>query len=174
MFLTLFKSIHPKEMFPKHCADNVLYYLWAMQQEFDNHIANALLTSVFSGIIATLISMAYYLGFKEITDFPYSAIVNVSSLIFGINIIFVLIGFIYSFFLKFSRKGEIQFIVLFVLITAGLLLLALHTHRSENALLNHEFQELISGLVIIAGISAFALIPFLYHNRKFINNVLHS
>lgn len=143
-----------------------------MEPVYNTRFSSALLTAVFSGIIATLLSMAYYLGFKEITGFPYSMIVNVSSLIFGINIVFVIIGFIYSFFLKFSKKGEIQFVVLFVVLTAVLVILSMNIHRSDNALFNHEFQELITGLVIIAGISAFALIPLLYHNRKFIDHVL--
>lgn len=134
--------------------------------------SSALLTSLFAGLVATILCMTYYLGFKEVTGFPYSAIINVSSLIFVINILFVIIGLIYSFFVKFSRKGEAQFIILFVVITLVLVFAAMNSHRSGDPLLNHEFHELLAGLVIIIGISAFALIPLLFHNRKFIDHVL--
>jgi hypothetical protein len=143
-----------------------------MDPIYQTRFSGALLTSVFASLVATLLCMAYYLGFKEVTGFPFSAIINVSSLIFVINILFVIIGLIYSFFIRFSRKGEIQFIVLFALVTVALAFGALHVHRSDNPLFNREFHELLAGLVIIIGVSSFVLIPFLFHNRKFNDTVL--
>ena len=143
-----------------------------MDPIYQTRFSSALLTSVFAGLVATILCMGYYLGFKEVTGFPYSAIINVSSLIFGINVLFVIIGLIYSFFVKYARKGEVQFIILFVLVTLALVFAAMTAHRSDDPLLNHEFHELVAGLVIIIGVSAFALIPILFHNRKFIDHVL--
>jgi hypothetical protein len=150
----------------------MFHKLCSMDPIYQTRFSSALLTSVFAGLTATILCMAYYLGFKEVTGFPYSAIINVSSLIFGINILFVLVGLVYSFFIKYSRKGEVQFIILFVAVTLVLVFAAMNTHRSDDALLNREFHELLAGLVIIMGVSAFALIPILFHNRKFIDHVL--
>lgn len=143
-----------------------------MDPVYQTRFSSALLTGVFAGLVATLLCMAYYLGYKGSTGFPFSSFINVSSLIFVINIIFVIIGLIYSFFLQFSRKGEIQFILLFILVTVLLVFTANTTHRSDNPVWNHEFHELLSGLIIIMGVSAFVVIPLLYHNRKFIDKVL--
>lgn len=143
-----------------------------MEQEYQTQFSSALLTSVFAGLVATLLCMAYYLGYKEITGFPFSSIINVSSLIFGINILFVLIGLTYSIFTRYLVIGEVEYIVLFVIATIVSVYGAMHTHRSNDALLNREFRELLTGLVIIIGVCAFALIPFLSHNKKFIDKVL--
>ena len=143
-----------------------------MDPIYQTRFSSALLTGVFAGIAATLFCMVYYLAFKEITGFPFSSLINVSSLIFVINLLFVIIGLIYSFFVKFSRKGEGLFIILFIVLTALSLYAAMHAHRSDDSLLNHEFQELLAGIVVIVGISAFVFIPILFHNRKFINKVL--
>lgn len=143
-----------------------------MDPVHQTRFSSALLTGVFAGLVATLLCMAYYLGYKGVTGFPFSSFINVSSLIFVINIIFVIIGLIYSFFLQFSRKGEIQFVLLFALITVVLVITANGVHRSDNPVWNNEFHELLAGLIIIMGISAFVFIPLLYHNRKFIDKVL--
>lgn len=143
-----------------------------MDPIYQTRFSSALLTGVFAGIAATLFCMVYYLAFKQMTGFPFSSLINVSSLIFVINLLFVIIGLIYSFFIRFSRKGEVLFIILFILLTFISLYAAIHAHRSDDLLLNHEFHELLAGLVIIVGISAFLFIPILFHNRKFIDNVL--
>jgi hypothetical protein len=38
--------------------------------------------------------------------------------------------------------------------------------------LNSEFRQLLLGVVIIMGVSAVFLIPFLFHNKKFEEHVL--
>lgn len=143
-----------------------------MDPIYQTRFSSALLTGVFAGIAATLFCMVYYLLFKEITGFPFSSLINVSSLIFVINLLFVIIGLIYSFFVRFSRKGEVMFIILFIMLTALSLYAAMHAYRSSDSLLNHEFQELLAGIVAILGISAFVFIPILFHNRKFLDKVL--
>ncbi len=143
-----------------------------MDPIYQTRFSSALLTSVFAGLGATLLCMVYYLVFKDITGFPFSSIINVSSLIFIINLIFIVVGLIYSFFVRFSRKGEVLYIILFVLITLLSLFAAINAHRSDDLLLNHEFHQLLAGLVGIMGICAFVFIPILYHSRKFIDNVL--
>src|SRR5690349_3517884 len=113
--------------------------------------SSAILTAVFAGIMATLVSFVYYLLFKELTDFPYSQLINVASLIFVINTIFLVIGFIYYMFLKISKRGDLTFILCMCVLTALAVWAASGVHRADSPLLNHEFKELLIGLILIIG-----------------------
>lgn len=134
--------------------------------------SSAILTAVFAGIIATLLSFVYYLVFKEITGFPYSLLINVASLIFIINTIFLAIGFIYYLFLKISRRADLVFIVCMFVLTAIAGWAASGIHRADSPVVNQEFHQLLIGLILIIGITAFAGMPFLYHNKTFNREVI--
>jgi hypothetical protein len=134
--------------------------------------SSALLTAVFAGIVATLLSFVYYLVFKDVTDFPYSKLINVSSLIFIINTIFLVIGFIYYMFLKISRRADLIFIICMCVLTALAAWGASGIHRANNGLINQEFHQLLIGIILIIGITAFAGMPFLYHNKTFNREVI--
>ena len=143
-----------------------------MKSPYQTLFSNAVLTSVFVGIFTTLLCMAYYLGFKEVTGYPLSSLVNVSSLIFVINILFLVIGFIYFLFLKVLKIGEMAFIMLFVLLTIFSMWEATNIHRVDDHLINIQFHQLLKGIFLIIGVGAFAGIPFLFHNRTFNDKVL--
>jgi hypothetical protein len=134
--------------------------------------SNAILTAVFAGIAATLLSFVYYLIFKDVTGFPYSRLINVSSLIFIINIIFLVIGFIYYMFIKLSKRADLAFIICMCVLTALGIWGALGIHRADNGMLNTEFHELLIGLILIIGVTAFAGMPILYHNKAFNREVI--
>ncbi|RYE54191.1 MAG: hypothetical protein EOP48_12825 [Sphingobacteriales bacterium] len=143
-----------------------------MKSPYNTTFSDAILTSVFVGMLTTLACMAYYLGYKEVTGFPLSSLINVSSLIFLINVLFLVIGFIYYALLKASTKGEMFYIIGFVLLTIYSVWLAYHIHRSADPIVNLEFHQLLTGIFVIIGISAFTGIPVLYHNKKFHDEVL--
>jgi hypothetical protein len=132
----------------------------------------AFMTSVFVGIFATLTCIVFDLVFVSAFKLRLSAFINVSSLIFGVNIIFLIIGIIYYLFVSSFKKGDVFYIVLLVLITAVLAWRSEHVIRSTDDIINHKFQDLLAGVVIIMGAMATLLIPFLYHNKKFDENVL--
>ena len=134
--------------------------------------SNAILTAVFAGIVATLLSIVYYLVFKDVTDFPYSKLINVSSLIFIINTIFLVIGFIYYMFIKISKRADLIFIICMFVLTAVAVWGASGVHRTNNGLINQEFHQLLIGLILIIGVTAFAGMPFLYHNKAFNRDVI--
>lgn len=143
-----------------------------MESIYQTRFSSTLMTSVFAGLAATLLCMVYYLGFKGATGFPFSIMINVSSMIFGINILFLLIGLVYTFFTRFFRRGEIGFVILFITATALGIFGAMNVHRSDDQLINRQFHELLAGMILVVGVCAFAGIPFLYHNKKFNDNVL--
>jgi|GEM_PF-415887 hypothetical protein len=131
----------------------------------------ALLTGVFAGFAGTILCLAYNIIYRNDTGFLPSALINVSSLIFAVNIVFVLIGLVYFICLRWFPKGDIVFEVLFVLLTLLLLLATSGVHRSNDAVVNHEFKGLLSGIIIILGLCCVAM-PVLFHNKNFREHVI--
>ena len=143
-----------------------------MNSNFQTKFSKALLTSVFAGIIATLLCLAYNIFYRESTTFPLASLINVSSLIFGVNLLFLVIGFIYYGCLSFFKRGDLVFIILFACLTIFFAWKGDHVYRSDNRILNMEFHQLFLAMILIMGVVATIGIPFLYHNKKFEENVL--
>ncbi len=130
------------------------------------------MTCVFAGLAGTVLCMFYDLAFVQVMKFPLSAIINVSTLIFAINIIFLVVGMLYYTAVALLKNGEPVYIGLFVLITVFLLWKIQGFNRTENPLINTQFRYLSSGIVIILGLLAAVFVPMLYRNKKFDEYVL--
>ena len=138
-----------------------------MENDFQKSIFyRSLMTAVFVGIFATLLTMFYDLIFVETVKFPLSAIINVASLIFAVNLLFLVIGFIYYAFIISFKKGDIYFIIVFVLLTFFFLWKAQGVIRTDDYTLNIQFRQLLSGIIIIIGGVASFAIPYLFHDKK--------
>jgi hypothetical protein len=149
------------------------FKLIIMDYEFhQTPLSKAVLTGLFTGFTATIVCLIYNLIYRESTAFSLSDIINVSSLIFAVNLLFLVIGIIYYGFIKSFRKGGLIFMIVFVLLTVFFAWKAEGVHRSPDQLLNSEFRQLLLGVVIILGVSAAFLIPFLFSNKKFEEYVL--
>ena len=146
---------------------------YIMDYEFhQSPLSKAVLTGLFAGFTATVVCLIYNLIFRESTSFSLSDIINVSSLIFAVNLLFLVIGIVYYGFITSFRKGGLLFMIIFVLLTIFFSWKAETVHRSPDPLLNSEFRQLLLGIVIITGVSAAFLLPFLFHNKKFEEHVL--
>jgi hypothetical protein len=134
----------------------------------------ALMTGLAVGIADTLLCLAYNLLFRDDVSrgFFSSDIINVSSIIFGVNLLFVVIGVLYSGFLKAQATGEILFSVLFTVLTIIGVIVAMHVHRSADPIQNSRFHGLLTGVILILVISAAAGMHLFYHNRKFGEHIL--
>ncbi len=144
-----------------------------MKQEFENPVfTKAFMTAVFVGIITTLITMFYDVFFAKILNFPLSAIINVSSLIFSVNLVFLVIGVVFYGFLSAFKKGELIYSVVFILLTVFLVWKTSGIHRTDDPAVNIQFRELLSGIIIIMGLLAAIAIPLLYHNKQFNEHVV--
>jgi len=132
----------------------------------------AMMTGFFVGFIATFVCLAYNIIYRNSTGFPLSAFINVSSIIFLVNILFPIIGIIYYGFVSSFKKADVFFMILFILLTAFFGWRTELIRRTNDRLLNIEFRNLLIGIVIILGISASIFIPLLYHNKKFTDAVL--
>jgi membrane protease YdiL (CAAX protease family) len=142
-----------------------------MTNDQENVFTRAMLTGLFIGVVDTLICLAYNIGYRDITGYTPSALINVSSLIFGVNLILLLIGMLYFVFIRLFGKRDIVFIAVFVLLTLFLIWKANTGHRFEDFALNKEWKGLILGVVAILGVSASGL-PFCFHSRFFDKYVL--
>lgn len=125
-----------------------------------------MMTGLFVGIIDTIVCLAYNIFYRDYTGFVPSVFINVSSLIFVINLVLLIIGMVYYAFKKASGKGDIIFSVVFLLFTAFLTWKTESVNRFSDIRLDHEFRGLLAGIVLICGISS-ACLPLLYHSRKF-------
>ena len=139
-----------------------------MKEDFQKTIFDrSLMTCVFVGIIGTLLCMFYDLFFVEYLKYPLSTIINVATLIFGVNLVFLVIGFLFYSFITFSRYGERIYIIVFILMTGFFIWKMQGSHPSDNDLVNLQFRYLSSGIIIILGLLASVAVPFLFHNKKF-------
>lgn len=142
-----------------------------MDYEFhQSPFSKAVLTAVFVGFFATLVCLIYNIIFRESTGYQPADFINVSSLIFAINLIFLVIGVIYFVFLRSFKKGDVIFEVLFAVLTIFCAWRADQAHMI-NPTLTSEFRTLLIGTIIIMGIGS-VLIPFLFRNQKFVDAVL--
>jgi hypothetical protein len=144
-----------------------------MEKDFQKNIFyRSFMTCVFAGLIGTVLCMFYDLAFVGIMKFPLSAIINVSTLIFAINIVFLAIGMLYYVAVALLKNGEAVYIALLIIIT-GLLLWKIQSfQRTDNAAINTQFRYLSSGIIVILGLLAAVIVPWLYRNKKFDEYVL--
>jgi hypothetical protein len=133
--------------------------------------SKALLTGLFCGLAATIASLAFSFIFKSATGYSLSTIVNVPIIIFFSLLVLTIAGLLFHVFTKL-RSGKAIFSIFFLLLTAFVIWKISGVNRTTDPIVNVEFRELASGIMLITGICAFFLVPFLYHNRKFEDNVL--
>lgn len=142
-----------------------------MDSTYSTPFTKALLTGLFVGMVATLLCFGYDIAFRETITFSPSILINVSSMIFAINLLFLVFGIVFYGFLKL-KHGEMFYIIISLILTAVLALMADTSHRSDDSLINTHFHQLLVPIVIIIGMSAAIGIPILWHSKKFEEHVV--
>jgi hypothetical protein len=133
--------------------------------------SQTLITGVFVGYFATILCLVYNIVFRDSTGFPLSDFINVSTIIFLVNLIFPVIGILYYGLIATFKRADLVFDILCVVVLAFCIWKTETVHRTAQAHLNAEFKTLLLGIVLILGIASF-LIPVLYHSKKFKEAVL--
>jgi hypothetical protein len=133
-------------------------------------LSRPILTSVFIGFFATIICLVYNMIFRESTGYKPADYINVSSLIFAVNLIFFGAGLVYFFLLRAFKRGDMIFEILFGLVILFCAWRATHAHLT-NATDTSEFRTLLIGVIIIMGIGI-ELVPLFFHNKRFEEAVL--
>ena len=132
---------------------------------------NAMMSGLFIGIIDTLICLAYNIGYRDFTGYTPSTLVNVSSLIFAVNLLLLITGMVYFLFRKVFGGKDYIYVVLAVLFTGFLAWKTEVGHRFTDATVNAQSKGLLLGIVLILGASAI-LLPFFYRSKFFGKYVL--
>lgn len=144
-----------------------------MSSDYKNiPLSKAIMTGLFIGIIDTVICLIYNLVYRDFTNFPLSAFINVSTLIFAVNLLFPVIGIVYFWCTKALRQGNMLYIILFALLTVFFCWKAEEVNRSPILAYNTGFHGLLLGIVLILGASATIGLPWLYRSKKFEDEVL--
>ena len=131
----------------------------------------AMMTGLFVGYFVTLCCLAFDIFYRDTTGFSPSNIINVSSLIFSINLLFWFLGMVYYVFLRTFKKADLIFILSFLLMTSYFIWKSTSVQRSADHEINVQFRGLLMGIIIILGIGTL-VIPYLFHSKKFEERVL--
>lgn len=137
-----------------------------MQNAQENTFTDAIMTGLFIGIVDTLICLAYNIGYRDFTGYAPSMLVNVSSLIFAVNLLLLLTGMIYFLFRRVFGSRDYIYVVLCILFTVFLSWQTETGHRFADPVVNAQSKGLLLGIVLILGVSAI-LLPFFYRSRFF-------
>jgi hypothetical protein len=142
-----------------------------MNNEHQSIFFKAMMTGLFVGIIDTLICLTYNIAYRSLTGYAPSSIINVSSLIFAVILILLLVGIAYYAFLRVSGKGDVLYLVAILLLTVFLTWKSVKLVRFNDSRLDNGFRGLLTGIVLILGIGA-ACLPFLYRNKNFMEHII--
>src|ERR1700689_2266170 len=90
----------------------------------------AFMTGLAVGIADTILCLAFNLLWRKegTVGFFSSDFISVSSIIFGINILFIVIGVVYFGFLQAKVTGEVLYCAIFGVLTVIGVITAMHVH----------------------------------------------
>jgi hypothetical protein len=130
-----------------------------------------MMTGLFIGIIDTVIILVYNVIYRSYTGYFPSELINVSSIIFVVNLLLLILGLLFYVFHKTIKGGDGIFLVLILVLTALLTWKVFGSHRFDDPKVNSGWHGMGGGIVIILGVSA-ACIPLLFNNKKFLDAVI--
>jgi len=142
-----------------------------MSKENYHLFHKAIMTGLFVGIIDTLICLAYNIGYRNYTGYIPSSFINVSSLIFVVNLTMTIVGIVFYAFHRNLKQGDIVFFIFFLALTAFLAWKISGIHRFDDVKDNSSFKGLLGGVVVVLGISG-ACLPFLFKSQKFVDAII--
>jgi hypothetical protein len=127
----------------------------------------ALFSGLFSGFLLTLVNLIYDFVYRGITQYSYSQIINVSSIIFISVLLLVIAGLIYFFLVKYVKGGDIIYSALYIVGTILLCVFLSSQHYAQPYA--GGFKWLSVGVIIITGLFASFCVPyFAKHSDAFL------
>jgi hypothetical protein len=128
-------------------------------------IGKTMLTGLMAGMAASLVCLAFDIFYRMETWYGPSDFINVSSIIFIVNLLMLVAGVIYYACKSWFHKGDLVFIVFFIALTLFCLWKTAGLHRFSDPRMNHEFIFLLSGTLGIIGLFTIC-IPVLFNNKN--------
>jgi hypothetical protein len=130
--------------------------------------SKAFLTSLFVGILATLVCFAYDIYFRTVTFYGPTEYINVSSIIFLVNIILMISGTVYYASTIWFKKGDLIYTVFFLVLIGFCLWKTGTIHRFNDYQLNKNFIQLLGGTIVIIGIAILS-VPYIFKHKKIVD-----
>src|ERR1700759_4517243 len=118
-----------------------------MKDERFNLFTTTMLTGLFIGFVDTVIILAYNIGYRDFTGYAPSALVNVSSIIFAVNLLLLLTGMIYFLFTQVFHSKDYIYVLAALLFTGFLAWQTEIGHRFTDPVVNAESKGLLLGIV---------------------------
>lgn len=141
-----------------------------MDYQFEqSSLSRPILTSVLVGFGVTVICLLFNAFYREGTGYRPADYINVSSLIFAINLIFLVAGLVYTLFLHLFKKADLVFEVLFGVLTLLCIWGATRATMGNSKVLSSEFETLLTVIVALIGIGITVLVPYLFRHKKIID-----
>ncbi len=128
--------------------------------------SKAVLSGLLAGIFATFANLIFNFVFRDITQYNPSSIINVSSIIIISVLLVTIAGVIFYFFHHYVKGGSILFRAFFLALTAIAIYYAMQVQLSSDATVSKQFQELLSGVIIILGGFIVFYVPYLFDHEK--------
>lgn len=126
------------------------------------------LTALIAGILATMVCLGYNIWFRESTFYGPSDFINVSSIIFIVNILLMMAGVVYFALKSWSKSGDLIYTLFFLLVIAFCIWKTMGIHRFADLKLNKEFIRLLGGTILIIGVAVLC-IPYIYNHKKIVD-----
>ncbi len=128
----------------------------------------AFLTALFAGILATLVCFAFDIFYRMYTLYGPTDYINVSSIIFIVNILLLVAGVAYYAIKSWFKNGDLIYSVFFLLTFSFCIWRVSGIQRFSDLHLNKEFIQLLGGTVIIIGIAVLS-IPYFFNNKRIVD-----
>jgi hypothetical protein len=139
---------------------------------FTSDFSKSTLTGLFTGIIATVLCLFFNAEYRNLTYFNPADFINVSSLIFVVNLLFLCFGLLHFLFTRLFKAGERIYMVFSLVLTLGCIWIAKDVHRAADPIVNRGFKGLLDGVILINGLCSAGVVPLLFHSKKFEEEVL--
>ncbi len=125
----------------------------------------AFLAALFTGILATLVCFVFEIFYRMETNFGPSDYINVSSIIFIVNLLLLVAGVAYYAIKSWFKKGDLVYFIFFLFVFSFCIWRIAGIHRFSDLRLNKEFIQLLGGTAIIIGFAVLC-IPYFFNNKK--------
>ena len=130
-------------------------------------LSKAVLGSLLTGIIVTVVNLIYDHVYRSITNYYFSEIFSIYALISFSILICMAGGIIYFLLNKYFAKGTVIYIILFVALTVAGLFMHMSSYMPNGEPISSGgIKGLKIGLDIITGDSAAFLVPYLAEHPK--------
>lgn len=133
-------------------------------------LSKHLSVGVLAGYLLTIFNLFYDFLLRSLTNFTYSEIVNVSSIIFSSMLFMIIASLIYHFFfVNFKMAGATIYMIGFGVLTIFLFIAASHIgNKFAIPIYNDAFRMQFMGYAGISGGFATLVIPFISRAFKYI------